>query len=247
MSHVDKGELHAYLDGALDEFPQAEAERIREHLDGCAECAGELEVERKVRADAEAMLALAVPEVDLPSLEELRAYVKRTRPARQSVSVRMYRMGWAASIALALGTGWMLRGGQLLEAPQLQRGDFESPAGDRAVLPAVERLGASSAESLMREADPFAVDATVPSAIQSADRRVEDGRADVPADVVAKATVPQGVTDASSGAAGPGRMRSGRSVMIESRPKRPKFRRRRRMCWSRRPVRLRRRSRRLPE
>jgi hypothetical protein len=130
MSHVDKGALHAYLDGSLDEYPQAEAERVREHLDGCAVCAEMLEAERKVRADAEAMLALAVPDVDLPSLEELRAYVKRTRPIRQTASVRIYRMGWAASVVLALGTGWMLRGGALLESPQAERADFRAEPGD---------------------------------------------------------------------------------------------------------------------
>lgn len=113
MSHVDEGALHAYLDGALDEYPIAEAERIRAHLDECAACAERLEVERAVRSDAHAILAQASPNVDLPSLEELRAYVQRTRPAPSKISVRMYRMGWAASVVLAIGTGWILRDGQL--------------------------------------------------------------------------------------------------------------------------------------
>lgn len=120
MSHVDEGALHAYLDGALDEYPVAEATRIREHLDQCAECAEKLEVERSIRSDAHAVLAMAAPEVDLPSLEELRAYVKRTRPTRSAGSTRMVRMGWAASVALALGTGYVLRDGQLaLQTPSM--------------------------------------------------------------------------------------------------------------------------------
>lgn len=113
MLHVDEGALHAYLDGALDEYPADEAERIRAHLDACAECAERLEIERAARTDAHAILALASPDVELPSLEELRAYVKRTRPAPSKTSVRMYRFGWAASVMLAVGTGWMLRDGQL--------------------------------------------------------------------------------------------------------------------------------------
>ncbi|NNF12415.1 MAG: hypothetical protein HKN72_04300 [Gemmatimonadetes bacterium] len=112
MSHVDKGALHAYLDGALDEYPAAEAERIRAHLDACAECAARLEVERRTRSDAHAMLALASPVVEVPSLEELRAYVQRTAQQRRGIS-RFQRMGWAASVVLALGAGWMLRDGQL--------------------------------------------------------------------------------------------------------------------------------------
>lgn len=113
MSHVDEGALHAYLDGALDEYPASEAEEIRAHLDACAECAEKLEVEREARSEAHAILAMATPNVELPSLEELRAYVKRTRPAPSRFSARVYRMGWAASVVLAVGTGWMLRDGQL--------------------------------------------------------------------------------------------------------------------------------------
>ncbi len=112
MSHVDEGALHAYLDGALDEFPQAEAERIRAHLDACAECAERLGEERRIRSDAHAMLDLAAPAVEAPGLEELRAYVERTRPRKSRIS-RMQRLGWAASVVLALGAGWMIREGQL--------------------------------------------------------------------------------------------------------------------------------------
>jgi hypothetical protein len=59
------------------------------------------------------MLGLAAPDVDVPSFEELRAYVRATRTQTASSSLRLYRMGWAASVVLALGAGWMLRGGQM--------------------------------------------------------------------------------------------------------------------------------------
>lgn len=111
MSHIDEGELHAYLDGALDEYPAGDAVRIREHLDSCAECVERLELERAIRMEAHAILGLAAPEVELPSFEELRAYVERTRPKGRAISVYAYRMRLAASVVLALGTGWMLRGG----------------------------------------------------------------------------------------------------------------------------------------
>jgi len=111
MSHVDEGALHAYLDGALDEYPVAEARRVREHLDACAECAERLAAERRTRERADEILALAAPRVEAPTFEDLRAYVRRNQPVTTRVSVRLYRMGWAASVALALGTGWMLRGG----------------------------------------------------------------------------------------------------------------------------------------
>jgi anti-sigma factor RsiW len=113
MSHIDEGALHAYLDGALDEYPPAEAKGVREHLEACAECALRLEDERRVRSAAATILGHASPRVEAPSFEELKAYVKATRPAVGRVSVRLYRMGWAASVVLALGVGWLARGGEL--------------------------------------------------------------------------------------------------------------------------------------
>jgi anti-sigma factor RsiW len=113
MSHIDEGALHAYLDGALEEYPAAEAHRVREHVETCAVCADRLADERRIREQAQEILGLAAPHVEVPTFEELRAYVRRNEPARTTVSVRLYRLSWAASVVLALGTGWMLRGGQV--------------------------------------------------------------------------------------------------------------------------------------
>lgn len=143
MSHVDEGALHAYLDGALDEYPSAEAETIRTHLDACAECAERLEAERRIRSDAHALLGLAAPEVEVPSFEELRAYVQRTRRQRRGIS-RLQRLGWAASIVVALGAGWMLREGQLHDRA-LDIGRQEAPS--RATEPVSEGAGASGANA----------------------------------------------------------------------------------------------------
>jgi len=134
MSHIDKGALHAYLDGALDEYPAAEAARIRDHLDACGECAEMLAMERLVRSDASTILGYASPEVELPTLEELRAYVKATRPPARPAAVRMYRMGWAASVVLALGAGWIARDGQLQQVRA--NSDFGSQLETEAVSPA---------------------------------------------------------------------------------------------------------------
>ena len=132
MSHVDEGALHAYLDGALDEYPPSEAERIRAHLDGCAACADRLEEERRIRGDAHAFLDMASPVVEAPSFEELRAYVERTRPERGGIS-RLQRLGWAASVVLALGAGWMLREGQLqTRALDTRQDRVSAPASETA-------------------------------------------------------------------------------------------------------------------
>jgi hypothetical protein len=113
MQHVAEGVLHAYLDGALDEYPASEAEHAREHLEVCEACRDRLEAERVIRDRAAAILGVGKPEVGFPNLEELRAHARARAPRRGPASGRLYRLGWAASIVLALGAGWALRGGRL--------------------------------------------------------------------------------------------------------------------------------------
>ena len=111
MSHVDEGALHAYLDGALDSFPGAEADRIRSHLESCEVCSQRLEEERQLRAEASTILAGAVADVgDMPPFEELRARAEAREHTRRPGTGKLSRLAWAASMVIGLGSGWMLRG-----------------------------------------------------------------------------------------------------------------------------------------
>jgi hypothetical protein len=110
MQHIDEGGLHAYLDGALDEYRAGEAARIRDHLETCSECRGRLGIERAIRERATEILGAATPRVETPTLEELRSYVRSAAGNGRRVSRRTYWVGWAASVVLALGLGWSLRG-----------------------------------------------------------------------------------------------------------------------------------------
>jgi hypothetical protein len=137
MSHVDDGTLHTYLDGALDSLGSAEAVRVREHLASCEECARRLEQEAALRDEAAAVLAGAVPEVgDLPSFDDLRTRAAMARS--RSAGWRIERLAWAASVVVALGTGWMLRGasvpGGVEGAPAVR---VLSPSSDEAEGPAL--------------------------------------------------------------------------------------------------------------
>jgi anti-sigma factor RsiW len=90
--HVEEGRLQALLDGELDEVSAADARR---HIDGCAECRGQLE---ELRRD-EQLLASVLPSIDHP-VPRMRA--PRRRPLR-----------WAAAIALfllAAGTAYAIPG-----------------------------------------------------------------------------------------------------------------------------------------
>jgi len=219
MSHVNEGGLHAYLDGALDEYPTCDAEAIRSHLDQCAECATRLVEARRIRSDATAMLGLAAPDVEIPNLEELRAYVRSTRTERPSRGGRMYRMGWAASVVLALGVGWMMRGGQLqqLQAParsevgtvaplpvasgQAASSEVSTPVGTS--LRAEEGLsaGAASDAPVERDADlagSLGAGSPASSTVAVAEPKTASGLGDILSPVMAKATVPDDLEEAAA-------------------------------------------------
>ena len=128
MSHISKGDIHAYLDGALGAYPEEAARHVREHLDACRVCTQVLEEERSLREEASAILAAsALGPVELDSLEELRARATaldgqeraegakgperadRMVRARPSLVGRMYSIRWAATVVISLGAGWMAR------------------------------------------------------------------------------------------------------------------------------------------
>ena len=167
MSHVDEGALHAYLDGALDEYPAAEARRIREHVETCAVCAEALSAERLVRDEAHAILGLATPAVEVPTFEELRAYVNASRPSRTTAMGGLYRMGWAASVVLALGTGYLLRGGDVVPIDPLERAVEETGQTQEAPAEGVSAEPApGAANDVANSAVSVETDAAEPQAAQ---------------------------------------------------------------------------------
>ncbi len=138
MSHISKGDVHAYLDGALGAYPEEAARHVRDHLDACPECSELLEGERRLRQEASTILAdSAQGPVELDPLEELLARAaasetqegsdpegsqgmvgsERTVRARPSLGRRTYALRWVATIVISLGSGWMAR-------------ELTGPAGD---------------------------------------------------------------------------------------------------------------------
>ena len=119
MSHATDGELHAYLDGALASIDPVRADRLKTHLEGCSDCTARLEDTRTLRARAGEILADAEPElVQMPPFE---AILERQAKGSESPShadaptpIRIRRsrppLAWAASVAVALGAGWLGHG-----------------------------------------------------------------------------------------------------------------------------------------
>lgn len=106
MSHLDEGQLHAYLDGqtARDDQGRPETEA---HLAVCADCRARLDEARRLRDRAGAILRAGVPGMAAtPPFEEITERKRRAEPRRVP---RTMVLAWAATIALALGLGWYAR------------------------------------------------------------------------------------------------------------------------------------------
>lgn len=114
MSHLDEGQLHAYLDGEPHDGVTAQRHEIDQHLAECAQCRGRLDEERRVRDRAAAILRTGGPgDAVAPPFEELAARQRRTRHRVPRDLV----LAWAATVALALGIGWYARSLALRDAP----------------------------------------------------------------------------------------------------------------------------------
>ena len=102
MSHINKGDVHAYLDGALRTYPEEAARHVRDHLDACPECAQLLESERRLRREASAILAdSAQGPVELDTLEELLARAAASSAHTRPSVGRITYLRWAAMIVIS--------------------------------------------------------------------------------------------------------------------------------------------------
>ncbi len=161
MSHVDDGALHAYLDGELSPVERA---RLEAHVAECPACQTQLEEERALVERASLLLGVAQPpERVAPPLREL------GRP-RLIWRLRV-PLAWAASVTLALGFGYYLRGTNEKPAFQAASGEVDSFAPliadnlqDRAAAPA------APPEAAARRAERHAADQVATRQDQPAER-----------------------------------------------------------------------------
>ncbi|HSH44589.1 MAG TPA: zf-HC2 domain-containing protein [Longimicrobiales bacterium] len=117
MPHIDEGTLHALLDGALRALEPEQADAAEAHIDGCAECQARLEEAASLRGRTDEILRVLEPDAS-PDFEEVliragaagaagAATGDRRGLARQ---LRWTRgLAWAATIVIALGTGYLIR------------------------------------------------------------------------------------------------------------------------------------------
>jgi Putative zinc-finger len=101
MLHIPNDHLHAYLDQALDRLESA---AIESHLAECGACRADRDAIIMLRDRTTALLARAAARHAAgPSYGKIRSLSDERRRVRQ---LRLQRTAWAASVVLALGTGW---------------------------------------------------------------------------------------------------------------------------------------------
>jgi hypothetical protein len=193
MRHVTDGELHAFLDGALDLLPEGRGEEIRDHISECSVCRERLQDEDLIRSQAADLLAEPdLSAVSYPTFEELRerAEAPASGPSalldeedarvRYRGPLRGLPLAWAATIVLALGVGWMgaqmsstppsrtLEGG-LMDVSAEDLSEAEEPGEVEADLSQIDELRAS-------RPDIKAVSAPVPVEVEAAEGPPQDAR-----------------------------------------------------------------------
>lgn len=215
MSHVAEGELHAWLDGALDQLGERRAQQVREHLRRCASCRERRAAEEALRARAAEVLAMATPRAGeaLP-LEALLERAKRVPPPEAARSTRgsgLARLGWAASVLIALGAGWT--GRELWLRSGREAG---APGGDRtATRVAVESPTAAVSEPApLVEAIPGPVAAPPPASPPVPVNSVPAERGSV----LAEGPADGSPLESASAAAGAGAEASGTGLAVSPAP-----------------------------
>lgn len=124
MPHVDEGTLHALLDGALRAESPGRASEVEAHLAACGDCRARLEAAAELRGEASGILDAAIAE-DLGATPAFEDVVRRgeatapglqpagrplSQPDRRRRQARWTRgVAWAASLVIALGTGYLMR------------------------------------------------------------------------------------------------------------------------------------------
>jgi hypothetical protein len=106
MPHLDEGTLHALLDG---EIPSAELPPIQAHLGACAECRARLAEEQELLAESDRLIEV----LELPPAAPAVTPVRTSAPRRRWPT----RLAWAATLVLAAGLGYSVRGGPAGPAP----------------------------------------------------------------------------------------------------------------------------------
>src|SRR5215510_3650830 len=123
MQHLEEGTIHAWLDGALS---SDDAAHVEAHVEHCAECAAMVADARGLIAGASRIVSALdiVPGGVLP--KSTTAVAAPPKSLWRSLHLTPFRAGLAASLMVAVGSLFALRGSR---QPVTASSKFEHPAG----------------------------------------------------------------------------------------------------------------------
>jgi hypothetical protein len=106
MRHLDDGTLQEWLDAERSGMDAAQADAVQRHLRECAPCSARADGLDALGHATEALLRVAPVEPAAPVVysDVVARAEQRSQPRRVRRSVAV---GWAATVTLALGAGWL--------------------------------------------------------------------------------------------------------------------------------------------
>lgn len=116
MPHLDDGQIAEWIDGTDWPHGQTARDEVADHLRQCTVCRERVEEARAIAQRARAILGAAAPPVaDAPPFDVVLARAGRTAVRRPTQSAWRW-LAWAATVVIAGGLGWYVRGEQLRQS-----------------------------------------------------------------------------------------------------------------------------------
>jgi len=116
MPHLDDGQIAEWIDAADRPHGQTAHDEVADHLRQCTVCRERVEEARAIAQRARAILGAAAPAVtDVPPFDVVLARAGRI-PARRTTRPTWRWLAWAATVVIAGGLGWYVRGAELQQS-----------------------------------------------------------------------------------------------------------------------------------
>jgi hypothetical protein len=134
MPHLDDGQIAEWIDAAARPRGETTPGEVADHLRHCAVCRERVEQAQRVAERARAILGAAAPPVtEAPPFEVVLARAGRTT-RRRRVGPPWRWLAWAATVVIAGGLGWYVRGAQPGPNSPTGRAAATAPESDSAGL-----------------------------------------------------------------------------------------------------------------
>lgn len=157
MPHLDEGTLQAWLDRDRSGLGPEERGRIEAHLAECEACARSLEELRASTDRVEELLGASAAAEVVPPFADVQARAEAGPGREERTLRRRWRpTAWAASVAVALGVGWMAN-------EMIRTGGVDGVAGSDPVARETADSGVGAGEAAVAELGPPSTGTAEPS------------------------------------------------------------------------------------